>query len=60
MFKTLDDLTNKEIYIVDATGNAVADSGFKITNLSNKDRSLLLEGEPVQKVFRDAKTEGSN
>ncbi|WP_170287661.1 sensor histidine kinase [Aquibacillus halophilus] len=59
MFKTLADLTNKEIYITDAIGNVVADSGVRITNLSNQDISQLSEGEPVQKRFDDSRTESS-
>ncbi|WP_407270624.1 ATP-binding protein [Radiobacillus sp. PE A8.2] len=59
MFKTLAELTNKEIYIIDADGKVVAESGVQITNLSNKDIGLLSKGQPVQKKFRDAKAEVS-
>ncbi|MFD1363201.1 ATP-binding protein [Lentibacillus salinarum] len=57
MFKTLADLTNKDVYIIDANGKVIADSGIKIENLSSKDIGILSEGQPVKKRFRDSRTE---
>ncbi|MFD2760411.1 ATP-binding protein [Lentibacillus juripiscarius] len=57
MFKTLADLTNKEVYIINANGKVIADSGIKIENLSSKDIGLLSKGEPIQKRFSDSRTE---
>ncbi|WP_229683228.1 sensor histidine kinase [Virgibacillus oceani] len=59
MFKTLADLTNKEIYIVSADGKVIAESGVQLTNLSNKDVGLLSKGKPIQRKFRDAKADVS-
>ncbi|MFA7746157.1 MULTISPECIES: ATP-binding protein [Salinicoccus] len=59
MFKTLGELTNKEIYIIDSDGNVVVEPGVQITNLSNKDIDLLWKGQPVQKMFHDARAEVS-
>ncbi|SEB05574.1 Signal transduction histidine kinase [Thalassobacillus cyri] len=54
MFQTLAELTNKEIYIVDAEGKVVTDSGLQLTNLSREDIQLLSEGQSVQKTFHNA------
>lgn len=57
MFKTLAELTNKEIYIVDKNGEVIADTNIHISNLSNEGLGQLSEGQPLQKRFVDSKTE---
>lgn len=54
MFKTLAELTNKEIYIVDAEGKVVTDSGIQLINLSQEDIKLLSGGQSVQKIFHNS------
>ncbi|ASK61336.1 hypothetical protein CFK37_03685 [Virgibacillus phasianinus] len=56
MFKNLAHLTNKEIYIIDANGKLVADSGVHIMNVSNQDLKTLSRGQPVQKKLKDSKS----
>ncbi|KAB8139144.1 cell wall metabolism sensor histidine kinase WalK [Gracilibacillus oryzae] len=57
MFKTLADLTNKEVYIIDANGDVVSDSGVRIMNLSSNDVGQLSQGKTVKKMLRDDKAE---
>ena len=53
MFINLADLTNKEIVIINANGESVADSGVHEINVSKKDLKKLSEGQPVQKKLHD-------
>ncbi|MFZ3580136.1 ATP-binding protein [Virgibacillus sp. DJP39] len=55
MFKNLAELTNKEIYIIDANGKVVADTGIRIANLTDEDISQLEEGQSIRKKFEDSK-----
>ena len=54
MFKNLAILTNKEIYIVDAKGKLIAESGVNKTVLEKEDIIELSEGKDVQKQFRNS------
>lgn len=56
MFINLADLTNKEIYIIDAGGGLVADSGIDKINISKEDLQTLSEGKPIQKKLSGTKT----
>lgn len=59
MFKTLADLTNKDIYIIDASGKVVADSGVQLTPLSDSKIANLTQGRPIEKKFNDSITKNS-
>lgn len=56
MFKNLAYFTNKEIYITDASGKVIADTGIQVNPLSNNELSLLSIGESIQKNVEDRKT----
>lgn len=59
MFKNLAELTNKEIYIMDANGNIVADTGNQFANLTSEDIKKLTEGFAVQKMFEGRESDSS-
>ncbi len=59
MFKTLADLTNKKIFIIDTNGEVIVNSGVDNLNLSREDIRQLSGGEPVQKRFYNSKGESS-
>lgn len=56
MFKNLAYFTNKEIYITDASGKIIADTGIQVNRLSNNELKQLSEGESIQKNVEDRKT----
>lgn len=56
MYMNLAELTNKEIYILDANSNIVTNSGVNINNLTSKDFSILTKGQDIQKMLVDDET----
>ncbi|UOR12055.1 sensor histidine kinase [Halobacillus amylolyticus] len=59
MFKTLADLTNKEILIIDPDGKVIVNSGVQNPTLSKEDIKQLSGGKPLQKRF-DNSNRGSS
>ncbi|MCP8616348.1 sensor histidine kinase [Salirhabdus salicampi] len=59
MYMSLAELTNKEIVILDETGEIIANSGTQVVNISEEDLGILSEGLPVQKRFHDYGKENS-
>ncbi|MDC3414799.1 sensor histidine kinase [Terrihalobacillus insolitus] len=59
MFKTLADLTNKDIYIVDSNGSVIAKTGIRVGDISEEEMKQLSQGQPVRKKFMDVETESS-
>lgn len=55
MFKNLAYFTNKEIYITNANGEAIAHTGIQIP-LTNSELRQLSKGEPIQKNIEDGET----
>ncbi|MFZ3576698.1 ATP-binding protein [Virgibacillus sp. DJP39] len=56
MFKNLAELTNKEIYITNANGKVIADSGVQMANLSQRAINQLANGQTIQKKFDSINT----
>ncbi|WP_194840935.1 sensor histidine kinase [Filobacillus milosensis] len=57
MYRNLAELTNKEIYILDESGDIVINSGVVINNLSEEDFSMMSKGQDLQKMFVDDQTD---
>lgn len=53
MLVSIADLTGKEIYILDANGNPVADSGLPLLNIEDQEIDLLMDGTAVRKRFNN-------
>lgn len=56
MYKNLAYFTNKEIYITDASGRVVADTGVQVNPLSNNELTQLSEGESIRKNVEEMNT----
>ncbi|MFS0752821.1 sensor histidine kinase [Oceanobacillus sp. 1P07AA] len=56
MYKNLAYFTNKEIYITDASGRIIADTGVQVNALSNNELMQLSEGESIRKNVEEKKT----
>ena len=56
MFKNLAYFTNKEIYITDASGKVIADTGIQVNPLSNNELKQLSEGESIETNVEDRET----
>jgi len=56
MYKHLAYFTNKDIYITDASGRVIADTGIQINPLSDNELKQLSEGESIHKNVEDRMT----
>ncbi|WP_317958648.1 HAMP domain-containing sensor histidine kinase [Oceanobacillus kimchii] len=56
MYKNLAYFTNKEIYITDASGRVIADTGIQVNPLNNNELKQLSEGVSIQKNVEDRET----